>query len=932
MELNLDIILVLAFLTLNLGVGLYFGQGVKNIKEFAIGNRRFATATIAATVISTWISGSFFTVSISQLYQEGVWFLPAAVGDILSLLIISYFLAPRMKQFLGHLSVAETMGSLYGSNIRIVTAIASLAQSIAMTALQIKVFSIVFSYFLHFSSTSATIISSFVVIVYSAWGGIKSVTITDVVQFFTFGMLIPLFAVFVWQSFGNMETLSYAMQQNSLLDISQLLNYKDDRFFPNLFLLLWFLIPSMSCPTFQRTLMARSTLQIRKAFNLAAFGYSFIILFICIIGLLILGLEPNLDPNNVVVHIIDSYSFTGLKGLTVIGIMAMVMSTADSWINIGSVIFSHDLCSTLGLRIKNELLVSRIFTVVIGFISVVMVLSTPSLFKLFSLQANFYMPIITMPLLLAILGFRTATRNIAFGMIAGLVGVIFWRIYMTPITGIDSVVPGMMFNLVTFISLHYLTGSEGGFIGGDDDLKKKLSDERQRKWKSCKELISSILQKCSCKNILAYCQNNQPTNQLNYTYFALVNLLSILVSISLDDNVYQENIVLLNSFQMVIIFTSAIFLGHKVWPTVLKEKYIGLIWHIALFVCLALISSFLVMMSNLSEISLVVLILHLTLIGLLIHWNTALVMVIAGVWMAFELHQILEIPFKAEIGTLKKQISYFLIAITGFMIAFFKPKQEQEALIRQQKAHMDDKLLHQKEQLQKALDLKYDFLRNLEHEAHTPITGITTLGMVLYDNYDKLDDEQVRQGLKDISQSATRLTSLVNNLIGLSTLSKQHYALNLSEVNLTELVHQRVKTCKKLYLDEEKNELLNITTNVADSITAKLDHKYIIQLLDNIIINAIQHCPEGNIVVQLNSDAHEITFKVIDEGVGIDKTDLYDIFGAFIVSSRTKTPSGGRGVGLALCKKIVELHHGKIWAEQNKEEGSTFIVTLPLEN
>ena len=464
MNFNIDIAIVAAFLLINLIVGLYYGRDVKHIRDYAVGDKRIITTIISASIIATWISGSFFTVSISQTFKDGVWFVPAALGDVISLLVIGYILAPRMKEFLKHISVAETMGELYGMRIRYVTAIASIAQAVAMTALQIKVFSGIFSHFLDFSQTTATIASSFVVVFYSAWGGIRAVSFTDALQFCTFGVFIPLFALFIWHTIGDADATRTAFQTNPLFDFSQIINYKDPRFFPNLTLMLWFLIPSLSSPTFQRALMSKDTKQIKKSFSVAAIGYTVIMVFICIIGLLILATNPNIDPDNIVPHIVDKYSFTGLKGIVIIGIMAMVMSTADSWINVGSVIATHDILKPIGLKEKHELLVSRLLALMIGVVSVFLVLSSSSLFKLFSLQANFYMPIVTMPLMLAILGFRTTPLSIGCGMIAGVVTVIIWKLFFTQSTGIDSVVPAMIANLFTFIIVHYLFNQPGGWI------------------------------------------------------------------------------------------------------------------------------------------------------------------------------------------------------------------------------------------------------------------------------------------------------------------------------------------------------------------------------------------------------------------------------------------------------------------------------------
>ena len=480
MQLNVDIAIISLFLLVNLVTGFYSGRGIKTIKEYAVGDRNFRSATIAATIIATWISGSFFTVCISQTYKEGIWFLPAALGDVLSLIIIGYVFAPRMKEFFGSLSVAETMGNLYGRNIILITAVSSIAQAIAMTALQIKVFSTVFSHFFGFSSVYATCISSFVVIFYSAWGGIKAVTFTDVIQFLTFGMFIPLFLLFIWHVFGEAEPIIESFEHNPLLDWKQLIDWQNPKFFPNLVMLFWFLIPSFSSPTFQRILMTKNTKQIRSSFTVAAIGYFFIIFFICAIGILVLSINPTLDPNNIVMYMVDNYSFTGLKGITLVGIIAMVMSTADSWINTGAVIFAHDFCKPLGIKFKNELLLSRVFSIFVGIFSLSIVFLNENLFKLFSLQANFYMPIVTVPLILAMFGFRSTSRVIIIGMCSGGLCAIIWSMYIQPSTGIDSVIPAMILNFIAVMISHYLLRERGGWVGIKDDSDLKLIKQKKK--------------------------------------------------------------------------------------------------------------------------------------------------------------------------------------------------------------------------------------------------------------------------------------------------------------------------------------------------------------------------------------------------------------------------------------------------------------------
>ena len=114
MTFDIDVAIVVGFLLVNLAVGLYYGRGIKTIKQYSLGGRNFNTATLSATIIATWIGGGFFASALSETYKEGLWHVFARFGDVLTLLIVGYFIAPRIKEFFGDFSVADTMGKLYG--------------------------------------------------------------------------------------------------------------------------------------------------------------------------------------------------------------------------------------------------------------------------------------------------------------------------------------------------------------------------------------------------------------------------------------------------------------------------------------------------------------------------------------------------------------------------------------------------------------------------------------------------------------------------------------------------------------------------------------------------------------------------------------------------------------------------------------------------
>src|ERR1700675_1374325 len=118
--LNFDIMIFTAFLAINLLIGLRYSMGTRSTREYAIADRRFSTSTIIMTVAATCIGAGFFCASLTESYRRGLYFIIPALGEPVALMLTGYFLAPRMLEFLGTLSVAEAMGNLYGKSVRII--------------------------------------------------------------------------------------------------------------------------------------------------------------------------------------------------------------------------------------------------------------------------------------------------------------------------------------------------------------------------------------------------------------------------------------------------------------------------------------------------------------------------------------------------------------------------------------------------------------------------------------------------------------------------------------------------------------------------------------------------------------------------------------------------------------------------------------------
>jgi len=929
MQFNIDTVVFIVFLTLNLVVGLYYGRGVKNIKDYSLGNRNFSTGALVSTIVATWIGGDYLFITIAEVYTTGLHYAIGCLGMVVCLFLNAYVFVPKMSEFLGSISVASAMGDLYGKHVRLISAIGGAIASAGFIAVQFKVFGYILNDFLGLSGNYPIFLAASVVTLYSSVGGIRSVTFTDVIQFFTFGVLIPVLGIVIWNDLSSLPTFNLVTAvQHPLFNYEEFLGLSNPKFWSVLLLFLLFSIPDLNPTMFQRVAIGRSVSQVKKAFSISAILLMLILIGMAWIAFLLFNIDPNLNPKDLVQYITNNYAHTGLKSFIMVGVVAMCMSTADSNINASSVLLTHDFCYPLNIKFKSELVLSKIISVLLGVISIYLALLDYDLLPLVFMTQSFYIPIIDVPLILAILGFRSTTKSVLIGMGAGFVSVIVWRIYFMDTTGVDSILPGTIVNLIFFMGSHYLLKQNGGWIN------KKNNQLSCSNGTIAKHKFHQLIKAITEFDLMVFCKNNSPKRDLTYTSFGIFSTISTISTMYSISNVIDgQNKDTILPFYEIMLVLSVCFTTYPIWPSTIKKDNIAQIaWSISIFFLLIFCSSFFLMLSNFSHLQFVVFIVNLIVAAILTRWKLLLTMMIVGIYSSIKAYQYYTGIDNIVINMASTSliIYTFLLAGTAIVI-FFRPKQAYEEEIEQKSNYLEHKVIDQKKELTKLYEIKNELLRNLEHETRTPITGITSLGQVLWANYDKFNEEQRRNATKDIADSSERLTSLVNNLIDLSKLNNINYQLNKSQVNLSDLVYERLELCKKLYIQDKDQEDLWFNLQIDNELTALCDKYYISRTIDNIIVNAIQYCKQGTITIELKSEQNNtIVFSVKDEGIGIPKDELFEVFEPFTVSSNTKTPAGGRGIGLALSKKVIEAHNGQIWAKQNQDKGVTVAFTLTI--
>lgn len=224
------------------------------------------------------------------------------------------------------------------------------------------------------------------------------------------------------------------------------------------------------------------------------------------------------------------------------------------------------------------------------------------------------------------------------------------------------------------------------------------------------------------------------------------------------------------------------------------------------------------------------------------------------------------------------------------------------------------------------------FVSNVSHELRTPLTSMRSYIEALIDGAWK--DEELAPRFLEVAQSETdRMIRMINDLLHLSRIDSGKSVLEKELIDITALFAQVLNRFEMMIKSEEYREKdYEIKKNLlADATFVDIDSDRIVQVLDNIINNAINYSPDGGtITCKLEIRKKYVVMSIKDEGIGIPEEDLKHIFTRFYrVDHARSRAMGGTGLGLAISREVIEQHEGKIWAESVKEQGTTFYIALP---
>jgi signal transduction histidine kinase len=226
-------------------------------------------------------------------------------------------------------------------------------------------------------------------------------------------------------------------------------------------------------------------------------------------------------------------------------------------------------------------------------------------------------------------------------------------------------------------------------------------------------------------------------------------------------------------------------------------------------------------------------------------------------------------------------------------------------------------------ELERQMQLQEDFVSTISHELRTPLGFIKGYSTSLLRQDTSWDEGTQREFLNIIDEEADRLAHLIENVLESARLQSKTLMLRFQPLRLDAILRDVVARIRSRYKD------IDISMDIKPVPSIRGDGVRLAQVFENLFTNAMKYAPSSPIIVLLDQVGQSLLVSFTDRGPGIPKESLPLIFERFY-RVRSEKSVTGTGLGLYICKQIIDAHRGKIWAESLPDQGTTFFIELPI--
>jgi SSS family solute:Na+ symporter len=452
----LDYAIIALYLCAILLLGLWSGKGMKSLQDFSVSHRSYGSMVIFATLSASFIGGGFSIGNAEKVFRLGIVNIVVLWGFSLKEILVAKFIAPRTGNFPGVISVGDIMDRGYGKTARVVSGFFSVFLCAGIVGAQVGAMGLIFNVFLGIRPIWGILIGCGIVIAYSTVGGMRAVVLTDVIQFCVLAIGLPAALIFGLMKLGGFSAVKAAAPAGHFSIPGEAMTIG-----ACVSLFLTFLLGETLVPPYvQRLFIAKDPIHTARGTMLSGI---FSIPFFAItgaIGLVALALDPKMDPNLAMPAVIHTVLPVGVRGIVIAGVISIVMSSADSFLNGAATCCINDIVKPIWnnpLPKRRELLLAKLTNCLVGVLAVIFAIKISSILDILIYAYNFWAPVIVVPLAAVLLGFRVTKASFLAGIIAGVTGTLVWNYLLKTPAGIEGLAIGVFCNLVAFILANKLS-------------------------------------------------------------------------------------------------------------------------------------------------------------------------------------------------------------------------------------------------------------------------------------------------------------------------------------------------------------------------------------------------------------------------------------------------------------------------------------------
>ena len=843
--------------------------------------------------------------NVGSIYTLGMLFIAVLMLEPVIWLIKEKIFTKALHRFKHCISVSDIMEDLYGSIARWVTNLSSFVLTTSVIIIQIYIVKkICYSIFGKSDFLNPIFICIIVLTLYSIFGGIRSVIFTDVFQFAVFYIIIPVTCFVMLQNVGTENLFSKNYNEK---DLFFSLNKETTLLF---FSFIFLKFVSISSPCFiQRILAGKDKQHLNKALLLCGVISIPFIVIIVLLAFIIRFYLPYINSENAFIHFINILPF-GIKGMFIIAIIAVVMSTIDSYVHYGGIFFAHDICKQLipNLSKKTELFIAKIATLIIGSVSTIFIFTKSENLNVIWYGYNLWGTLILVPMIIGFLGFKTTPKVFTFASITGMLFTLctayfYGRFY------IISLFMGILGNFLGFFGGHYISilnkGNKSYFAQIHYDIIIYIESFSIKK---CFSAIKSFIQL-----LIIDSKESLERNEEQLYTFSIFAILYYLVPLFTEGILYYKLYVAVFYFKVVAFLLCVLLCFYEYWPIRFRKKYLASYWLFTLFFCLSFLPSYMTFVTEGKNFWLFNLVISTFLLAILINWRGFTFMFLLGMVIAYFADMLTEgkMSHTPEYNIYIIAYIYALIAVIG--IIFFHSKN--------------------KEQEEKLSVIKL-FRGAIAHEVKSPIAAIYMLSqafneiakdVIMKVKKTNINEEAItfsmqefeyKMLIEELQQGLLNSTKQTKNIIETILMPiRANIAHDLKSYSMSEIVEESILDYG---LSDYQQKTLSF--NKKGDFNFLGSKNFMKQVILNLMKNAYKY--GGNdVVIKIWMRNNKLYFK--DNGRGIESSVLPYIFDKFFTTTQR-----GSGIGLAFCKIIMESIGGKIECYSKLGKYTEFILTF----